>query len=93
MVWSRAHNPSLRRPALALVGLLATVLIGDRVLNTVISGVLERGADFPVWLPHFSSVGETVLFYTLLFDVLKFVAVPATLLWLAYAYGWHRATQ
>lgn len=85
------EEPSLIRPGIILVGLLATVLIGERLLTIAVAGVRSGASGFPVWLPELGSVGETIVLYSMLFDVLKFVAIPAVLLWLAYQYGRHSA--
>ncbi|MFC7078275.1 hypothetical protein [Haloarcula halophila] len=81
------EKPSLRRPGIALLGLLTMVLIGEWLLTIAVGGVRQGSSDFPVWLPELGSIGETIVFYSTLFDVLKFVAIPAVLLWLAYQYG------
>ncbi|MBX0298171.1 hypothetical protein [Haloarcula nitratireducens] len=85
------EKPSLRRPGMALLGLLTMVVIGERLLTLAVEGVRQGSTEFPVWLPELGSVGETIVFYSLLFDVLKFVAIPAVLLWLAYQYGRYSA--
>lgn len=84
-------EPSLRRPAVVAAALLTLVIIGERVLTTVFTGVTEGSATLPMWLPQAGTTGETVVFYTLLLNVLQFVAIPATLMWLAYAYGHYTA--
>ncbi len=33
------------------------------------------------------------MYYLLFFDFLKFVALPAALMWVAYAYGRYRSTD
>ena len=91
LIASFREEPSLRRPGIILLGLLATVLIGERLLMIAIAGVRSGTSGFPVWFPELGSTGETILFYSLLFDVLKFVAIPTILLWLAYQYGRHSA--
>lgn len=83
---------SLRRPTLLLVALLAVVLTAELALTTAFDG-FEDGAGFPAWLPQLGSVGETVVFYLLALDLLKFVAIPATLVWFGYAYGRYSATD
>ena len=83
---------SLRRPAFAVVLLITTALFGELLLTTVIEGVLE-GAAFPVWLPQFGTIGQTVLYYSLLLRFLQLVLVPAALMWLAYAYGQYTTVQ
>jgi len=45
------------------------------------------GAEFPFWLPQVGPIGRTVVFYAMVFDLLTFVAIPGTLLWLGYALG------
>lgn len=52
-----------------------------------VAGVRQEPSGFPVWLPELGSIGETIVFYSMLFDILKFVVLPAILLWLAYQYG------
>jgi hypothetical protein len=67
--------------------LISTVLIGERVMAAVFTGVEEGSFAFPVWLPQASTFSETVMFYTLFLKFVQYIAIPATLLWLAYAYG------
>lgn len=71
---------------------LAFLVVGEMLLSNAFSAVREGTADLPWWLPQLGSVGETVAYYLLLVDAVKFVVVPAALLWLGYAYGYHRAT-
>jgi hypothetical protein len=84
------RDPTLRRPAALLAVLIATVAIGERALTIALDGVGEGAATVPAWLPRLGTIGETVVFYAALFDALKFLAVPAALVWLAYAYGRRR---
>ncbi|MFC6939315.1 hypothetical protein ACFQE8_04975 [Salinirubellus sp. GCM10025818] len=91
LIASFREEPSLRRPGIALLGLLTMVLIGERLLTIAVDGVRHGSAEFPVWLPELGSIGGTIVFYSLLFDVVKFVAIPAVLLWLAYQYGRYSA--
>ena len=86
---SFSEEPSLRRPAVVLVGLLVTVVIGERLLAVAVAGVRPGSSSFPVWLPVWGSIGETIVVYGLFFDFLKFIVIPAVLLWLAYQYGRH----
>lgn len=86
---SLREEPSLRRPAIVLVGLLAAVLVGEWLLTIAVADIRSGASSFPVWLPEFGSIGETLVVYGLLFDFLKFVVIPAVLLWLAYQYGRH----
>lgn len=83
----------LRRPAAALAITVAVILLGDRLLSTAFDGLREGSGDLPGWLPQFGSVGETVVFYATLSDVLTFVVLPAILVWLGYAYGRSRASS
>lgn len=91
LIASLREEPSLRRPGIVLAGLLATVLIGERLLTNAVTGVRQGPTAFPVWLPELGSIGETIVFYSMLFDFLKFVAIPAVLLWLACQFGRQRA--
>ena len=84
---------SLRRPSLAVVFLVMTAVLGELVLTTVIEGVLEGSSAFPVWLPQFGTIGQTVLYYSLLLKFLQLILIPAALMWLAYTYGRYTATQ
>ena len=86
-------EPSLRRPAIVVTVLITATLIGERVLTAAFTGVLDGSAAFPVWLPRLSTIGETVVFYTLLLEALKFIAIPMALVWLAYAYGRYTAVD
>lgn len=86
------RDPHLRRPVIVLSMLLMVVLSGEYTLTVAFAGIGEGATDFPVWLPRLDSVGETVVFYTTIFDAIKFVAVPVTVIWLAYNYGRHYST-
>lgn len=81
------EDPSLRRLGIILLGLVATIVIGERLLTVAVAGVRQGTSGFPVWLPELGSIGETLVFYSMLFDVLKFIVLPTVLLWLAYQYG------
>lgn len=87
LIASFREEPSLRRPGIVLLGLLATLLLGERLLTMAVAGVRQGSSGFPVWLPELGSIGETIVLYSVLFDVLKFVVLPAGLLWIAYRYG------
>ena len=76
-----------RRPVVVLAGLLVLVFVGEGALRVAFGGGSGGVSSLPPWLPRFGSVGETVFAYALLFDALKFVAVPAALVWVGYAYG------
>ena len=80
-------EPSLRRPAIVVIVLITTTLLGERVLTAVFDSVLEGSSIMPMWLPQLGTIGKTVTFYMLLLDFLHFIAIPVTLMWLAYAYG------
>jgi len=90
LLGSLRDDPHLRRPAVASLLLLTVVLLGDQVLTVAFADI--GGSGLPAWLPLSGTIGQTVAFYLLFFDVLKYIALPVTLLWLAYAYGRHRAT-
>ncbi|WP_255195360.1 hypothetical protein [Halorarius litoreus] len=92
LIASFREEPSLRRPGIALVGLLTMILIGERLLTMAVDGVRQGSSGFPVWLPELGSIGETIVFYSMLFDVLKFIAIPAVLMWFAYQYGRYSAS-
>lgn len=85
------NDSALWRPIGVLAALVVVILIGERVLARIVDGVLAGSGGFPIWFPHVRSVGETVVLYGILFDILKFVLIPATLVWLGYVYGRHRA--
>lgn len=86
------HRESpLRRPVAALVTTVTLVLGGELLLGMAFSGLREGSAAIPWWLPELGTLGETVLVYLLLVDVLKYLAVPIALLWVGYAYGRHRS--
>ena len=93
LLQSLRTEPALRRPAIATIALTSVVVIADRVLTAVFTDVVDGSAAFPVWLPQAGTSGETVVFYTLLLNFLQFVALPATLMWLAYAYGRYTAAS
>jgi len=90
LVGSLRYDPHLRRPAVASLLLLTVVLLGDQVLAVVFADIGDTG--LPALLPQFGTIGQTVTYYLLFVDTLKFIALAVTLLWLAYAYGRHRAT-
>lgn len=81
----------LRRPAVATVLLLTVILLGDQVLAVAFADI--GGSGLPGWLPQFGTVGQTVTYYRLSIDALTFIALPVSLLCLAYTYGRHRATD
>lgn len=81
---------SPRRPALVLATLLIAIAVGEWVLAAAFADV--GAGRLPAWLPQFGSVGETVVLYIRLVDVLTYVGVPATLVWLGYAFGRDGAT-
>lgn len=83
------HDRSLRRPFFVLLVLVTVVVSGEHALTVAFAGIGEGTTDLPVWLPRLGSVGETVLFYTTLVDALKFIAIPVSVIWLAYNYGRH----
>lgn len=87
------HESSLRRPVVVLALLVATVLISEPVLTDAFDGIRDGSSSFPVWLPQFGSIGQTVLVYIMFFDFLKFILIPMILMWLAYAYGRYRDTN
>ena len=87
LIASFRKEPSLRRPGIILLGLVATILIGERLLTVAFAGVRQGSSGFPVWLPELGSIGQTIVFYSMLFDILKFIVLPAVLPWLAYQYG------
>ncbi|WP_436927600.1 hypothetical protein [Halosimplex amylolyticum] len=91
LIASSREEPSLRQPGIVLLCLLAMVLIGERLLTIAVDGVRQGSSGFPVWLPEIGSIGETIVFYSMLFDVLKFVVIPVVLLWLAHQYGRYSA--
>lgn len=82
---------AIRRPAILLVVLLAVVIAGEIALPSAFSSIGTAG--IPDWLPQVGTPGTTVLFYIRLMDALKYVLVPLTALWLAYACGRHRASN
>ena len=84
---SLREDPSLRRPVIAFAVVLAAVVGGEVLLTAAFA---DAGAGVPAWLPQFGTVGQTVLLYSLLSNVLSYVALPATLFWVGYAYG-HRS--
>ena len=88
-----SDDSSLRLPAVVLSSLILLVLVGEHVLASVLDSVLAGGGGFPAWFPHSGSVGKTAVVYGLAFDALKFVVIPAVLVWLGYAYGRRRASQ
>lgn len=55
-------------------------------------GVVAGSSGFPLWLPTFGTVGETMTVYALLLNLLEFATV-AVVAWLAYEYGRHSATE
>lgn len=78
----------VRPPALVLVALVATVLVGELALSSAVDAVLDGDATgFPFWFPAVGTIGETVVFYGMLFDAITFVVIPTVLLWLGYALG------
>ncbi|GAB3677479.1 hypothetical protein [Halopiger thermotolerans] len=87
LLHSLRNDPHLRRPVAAFVLLLTVVLLGDRVLTGAFADI--GGSGLPGWLPQFATPGQTVTYYVLVFDGVKFVVLPGTLLWIAYAYGRH----
>lgn len=87
----RRESP-LRRPVAVLVTLLALVVGGEVLLKLAFSGLRDGSGGVPWWLPQLGSVGETVVVYLLIMDVITFILVPTALLWLGYTYGRHRAT-
>ncbi|WP_225334450.1 hypothetical protein [Halomicrobium urmianum] len=88
---SLRSEPSLRTALAALVAPLVAIVAGEAAL-TRIAVTAVSGGGVPAWFPQAGSVGETMVFYATVFDLLTFVAVPAALLWLGYAVGYHRAT-
>ncbi|WP_226010057.1 hypothetical protein [Halomicrobium salinisoli] len=80
------------RTALAVLGALVAVIAAGEVVLTRVVETAVSGGGFPAWFPRVGSIGQTVVFYATVFDALTFVAVPAALLWLGYACGYHRAT-
>jgi uncharacterized membrane protein YhdT len=91
LIASFREEPALRRPGIVLLGLLTLVLIGEWLLTIAVSGIRQGSSGFPVWLPEIGSIGKTIVFYSMLFDVLKFIVIPGVLLWLAYQYGRYSA--
>jgi hypothetical protein len=87
------RDPTLRRPVVVLGSLFATVLIGEYLLMEFVIGVSDDVTTLPAWLPQFSMVGKTVVYYALFFDFLKFIAIPLTLVWLGYAFGRYRTAN
>lgn len=89
-VASAFRGGSLRRPVAAVAAVLAVVLIGERLLGTGLASRQATG-ELPAWLPQFGALDQTVVAYATLFDLLKFVVLPAALVWVGYAYGRYRA--
>jgi len=88
-------EPSLRRPVFACTVLLAAILFSERIVEPTFVRVVNGAGDFPLWLPRLGMLEETqtLVYYLLLFDFLKFVVLPITLMWIAYAYGRYSADQ
>ncbi|MFC7026376.1 hypothetical protein ACFQH8_18190 [Halomicroarcula sp. GCM10025710] len=70
-----------------------TALVGEFVLTSAIKGVLEESAAFPVWLPQFGTIGQTIVYYSRALNFVQLILIPLALMWLAYAYGQYSATQ
>jgi|GEM_PF-1394849 len=81
------------RPLGVLAGLVAAIVAGEYAVGTVIERVVDGGGQFPAWLPHARSVGETAVIYFVAFDFLTFVVLPAVLVWVGYVHGRHHATR
>ncbi|WEL22540.1 hypothetical protein HBNXHr_2497 [Halorhabdus sp. BNX81] len=69
------------------------ILFGERIVVSTLEGIVNGAGDFPLWLPRLGTLGETFVYYLLFFDFLKFVVLPITLMWIAYAYGRYSADQ
>jgi len=78
---------SLQLPVILFVGLLSITLIGDRLLEIAFSGFATGATDLPMWLPQLGSAGQTAVFYIMAMEFLRYIAIPASLIWLAYSYG------
>jgi hypothetical protein len=78
---------SLQLPAILSVGLVGVTLVGDRLLEIAFSGFATGASDLPVWLPQLGTVGQTAVIYLVAMDFLRYIAIPASLIWLAYSYG------
>lgn len=91
LIRSLRNDPALRYPALSAILLLTITILSEGILRAEFSNI-SVGSELPAWLPQFGSTGQTVFYYILFFDLLKFVALPIALLWLAYAFGRHSAT-
>jgi len=76
-----------RRPSAALLATVAALLAGEWLLWTTVERVTNGTGEFPVWLPQFGSIGQTVVAYATVFDVLTFVVLPVVLVWIGYALG------
>lgn len=86
-------EPSLRRPVFACTVVLAVILFGERIVEPTLERIVNGAGFFPLWLPRLGTLGETFVSYLLFFDFLKFVVLPITLMWIAYAYGRYSAGQ
>ena len=71
---------------------MTTLVVGQWLLGTTVERVVDGTGEFPVWLPHFGSIGQTVVAYATLFDVLTFVVCPLLLVWFGYELGRHAAS-
>ncbi|MDS0260917.1 hypothetical protein NDI56_16065 [Haloarcula sp. S1CR25-12] len=78
---------SFQLPVIFCLGLLAVTAIGNELLRIAFSGFATGSADLPVWLPQLGSVGQTAVLYITVMEFLKYIAIPASLIWLAYSYG------
>jgi len=78
---------SLQPPLILFIGLVAITLVGNRLLEIAFSGFATGDANLPMWLPQLSSAGQTAVLYIFAMDILRYIAIPASLIWLAYSYG------
>lgn len=81
----REESP-LRRAAIALVGLLVTGVVGQWLLSSAFDGCRTKFSELQWWLPDAGSIRGTLVVYGTVLDVLKFVVIPAVLLWLRCRY-------
>lgn len=89
----RRNDSALRLPVSVFTVLLVIVLLGEFFMEPMFIAALQGATSLPPWLPQFQMTGKTVGFYMFLLKILEFIAIPAVLIWVAYAYGRHNVTD
>ena len=76
-------------PVVGVASLIGVALLAQFVVDWI-TQLVGSPSGYPVWLPHFGTVGQTVYAYSVLAAVISYLIVPILIFSLGYYYGKHR---